>query len=313
MVHFIPILPYIGFGLMLLSGYFILYPTFQFFKWERKSRYPLMDRPKKNHPLFNHMDLILKTIFNRSSHFLVMTFFFITFLIFSLSLAFFIVHDHSALRDLFFSVGLAALPYTLLRLRLRGLRITSSYEGQSMISELASQYKVNFFNMQEAIDQTITRLGSDHKTRKMLIRLSIALKEVQELADLQTAISDFVFAVDTNWAILLGNNIYSAIKDYENVVEALDDILDSLRDAKIIQENAKRENMETNLLIRYLSPLAFVASIYAIIHFMGITWAQYKQYQFQTTEGLHSFEMTVFSIACGWVIMSVINKPKNDI
>ena len=44
------------------------------------------------------------------------------------------------------------LPYALLRVKLRFIRVESSREGEILITELLENYKINYFNMQRAIE-----------------------------------------------------------------------------------------------------------------------------------------------------------------
>ncbi|WP_010277388.1 hypothetical protein [Paenibacillus senegalensis] len=191
------------------------------------------------------------------------------------------------------AIFFGTLPYLLLRIRLYAIRIGSSYEGDVLVTELISQYKINYLNMVEAIDATIPRLPPDLLTRKALMRLSMQLKENGGQEDVNEAIMEFTYAINTNWANLLGTNLYLAIVDQDQVIESLEDILDELVNLRKLNEAGKQENAEAYFMIVYFVPLLFVASIVSMFVFMNMPLAQWIDYQFKHPLGLQSFILCI--------------------
>lgn len=145
-------------------------------------------------------------------------------------------------------------PYLLLYMKLRAINVNSSYEADILVTELISQYKMNYLNMVEAIDQTIIRLKRDLYTRKALFRLSLDVKECRNREELEVIVKEFAFSIGTEWAILLSNNIYQAIAYRDDVREGLEDILNELIALKAVNETNKQNNSETFLIIKYVAP-----------------------------------------------------------
>lgn len=204
------------------------------------------------------------------------------------------------------------LPYLLLRIRLYAIRIGSSYEGDVLVTELISQYKINYFNMMEAIDATIPRLPADLLTRKALMRLSMQLKENGGQEDVNEAIMEFTFAINTNWANLLGTNVYLAIIDQNQVTESMEDILDELVNLRKLNEAGKQENAESYFMIVYFVPLLFISSIISMFIFMNMPLAQWIDYQFKHPLGLQSFVLCIILLFANGALYLYTKKPKND-
>lgn len=204
------------------------------------------------------------------------------------------------------------LPYILLRLKLHSIRISSSYEGDTLVTELISQYKINYFNMLEAIDATILKLDAGLRTRKALMRLSLALKESGSPEAINHSITEFIYSIDTNWSKLLGTNLYLAIVHQDDVTDSLEDILDELINLRKLQEENKQENSEAYFMIKFAAPAIFALTIWLMFAFLDMTIQQYIENQFKHPMGFEYFIYCVVGMFANIAVYLYTHKPKND-
>jgi diguanylate cyclase (GGDEF)-like protein len=127
-----------------------------------------------------------------------------------------------------------ALPYFYLRIKLRAIRIEGSYEAEGLITELINQYKINYYNMVEAIDRTIPYLNNYPHSKKALFRLALTVKDYSTDEELENSIQEFVYSINTEWSTMLSMNINLAIKNGSNVTESIEDILKDLKTLKSV-------------------------------------------------------------------------------
>lgn len=258
-----------------------------------------------------HIRLVLYIVYNSRSLSMYYTFIIISVMLFFLS--FLTLSRHSShLFSLLFSTCAACLPYLRLRLKLRNIRVEGSYEAEGLISELINQYKINYLNMIEAIDKSIDFLDDYPYTKKMLFRLSARIKEYRTDEELQDILQEFTYSLDTQWGIMLSNNLYLAISDGTVVTAALEDILIDLRDTKSDAEIAKRLNNEGFTMVKYLSPLLYLASVYAAINYFGFTITKFKEYQLNTQIGFKFFTYIVAITIINFSIILYLRKQKFD-
>lgn len=216
--------------------------------------------------------------------------------------------NHSLLIAFFSSI----IPYLILLIKLHSIRIESSYEGENLTTELINQYKINYLNMKEAIDKTIQNLDSCPNTKKALSRLSWKLKQYEDEEDLNEIINGFVYSINTQWAMLLANNIYLSIEYDDDVRESLNDILDDLKDLRKLTESNNQKNIESYFMIKFFTPGIFLLSIIALFQFFGFTIQKYIDYQIKNPIGLRYFIICIFTIVLNIVIYYVTRKPKYD-
>ncbi|MGD9679234.1 MAG: hypothetical protein AB7V16_12910, partial [Vulcanibacillus sp.] len=187
-----------------------------------------------------------------------------------------------------------------------------SHEGIFLITELLNQYKINYHNMIEAIDKTICYLENAPYTKNLLFKMSIRLKESTN-KELEDIINDFVYALNTNWAIMLSNAIYLSIENGTNVTTALQDIIDDLKMVKKSFEENKRINIEGFSILKYLSPGLFILTIYFAIEYMDFTLDKYIHYQFNTSTGLKYFTIICVLSFLNVAISVYFKKKKFDL
>ena len=312
------IVRYLVYGTILLIAWLLISPGIVKFlrRSQTNRRYRGIQRVQserrhKNKYLL-HLERTIRVSMNTRSKSALYTFFLISGILFFLALLFCIESNQPFLISLVVCGMFGSAPYLFLILRLRSIQVTGSYEADVIITELISQYKLNYLNMIEAIDQTILRLHKHLHTRKALFRLSLDLKESQSKEDIEEITNEFAFSLGTEWGKLLANNIYQAVANRDDVRAGLEDILDELIALKTINEKNKQENSEGFFMIKYVAPVSFFVSVYAIIDWFGFGLEKYIEYQFRNSQGLQYFVFIVAAIILNYFIYYFVRKPKND-
>lgn len=277
-----------------------------------KKKFNFKSTNKEKSPLFKHIEMVVSVTYNTKSHFVVSTFYVISITLAALTFMLLNSLGKSILNAVIFSLLASMLPYILLRTRLRSIRIESSYEAEGVVTEIINQYKINHNNMSEAIDRAIPRLKKQPWTKKALFRIASELARYQTKEELQDIILEFTFSIDTQWAIVLGNNIFLAIEYGDDVNESLEDILDELKDLNRVNQKNNQINNESYVMIKYVSPISFIFSIFIIFKNFHFTLNKYIDYQFRNTLGLKFFTLTIVAILLNFIVYTLVKKPKND-
>jgi len=208
---------------------------------------------------------------------------------------------------------LSIFPYLVLRLKLRAIRIDSSYDADILVIGITNEYKQHYHNMIQAIENCAIRDDIGGYSKRNLYRLSLALKAYHSEEDLDAAIEQFVYSYNTEWAGLLGINIKIAIHRGTNVSSGLEDILKKLKDIREQIETSKRYNNEAFTMIRFLLVPLYLASIYFAMNTFGFTIKKFFEYQFLNPIGLRMAIMTLMSVLTSFIALMIIRKPKYDI
>ena len=183
----------------------------------------------------------------------------------------------------------SAIPALLLSLKLQRLRVSSSREGETLLAELVDNYKMNYFNMQQAIEITALTMKEAPNCRRLLFDLSKGVNRAGDGARIRELLDDFKFAVDTSWAGVLADNMYFALTSGVRVTEAMEDLLKTVSKAREVEELSGRENNEAGLILKYLAPACYVMTVVGGIKYFGLTWEEFVEYQFCTEVGLSWF------------------------
>lgn len=224
----------------------------------------------------------------------------------------FIVRLEGIIKSFTLSLLIAIVPYIILQGRLRTIRIDGSWEGNSLVTTIINNYKQFNFNMNEAIDKTACSDQLSFFSRNNLLRLSLALKAYRTEEELDEAVKAFVFAYNTEWAILLGMNIKISAFDGTDVTLSLEDIVEELKAVSEAMEANKRFNNEAFTMIRFLLIPLYIFTVYISITGFGFTLKKFFQYQFFTSIGLNFGLITFSSIILCFIVYSFIKRPKFD-
>lgn len=255
--------------------------------------------------------LLLVTV-GSNSDIAVLLFLFLSFSLGISTLLFLILSGQAFLLILFFPIVAGSLPYLYLRLQHFFSIVRGSHEGDRLVTELANQYKINHFNMVEAIDKTIVALEDEPFSRRHLFRLSLELKQSRGIDDIDQSVQNFAFALDTQWGVLLANCIYMAIGFKENVTTALDDIVAEMKDLKALSENHKQENIQALTIIQFGAPLLYFVSLYIFFNYRDFTFKKYVEYQFQNPQAFTIFVCMAIMQTVNIATYFLLKYKKND-
>lgn len=210
------------------------------------------------------------------------------------------------------SAVIGLMPYCYIRTKLLTLRISGSFEGQILISEIVNQYKMNHFNIIEALDKSVSHLEKAPLSAKALLRMSLRLKTYQTEKELRTIIDDFVYALDTEWAKMLANNIYIAMVDKVTVTSGLEDLLRECKTINKALEEGKRMNNESFLMAKYLGPVMYVGLMWLAKDALEYDLGMIIKYQLFTSAGLMLFIVLTAITFINFIVISVLSRQKFD-
>jgi len=205
------------------------------------------------------------------------------------------------------------LPYMVLRLRLYTIRIESSYEGEFLISELINQYKLNYFNMVEAIEATVKHLDGSPRSKKLLFTMSIKLKSYRNSIELSEILDEFTYAVDTQWSRMLVNNLMLSIDEGFMVTSGLTDIQSELKRAKSAYEKSERNTTEGFAIAKIFIPGLYICTIFMSSKYFNFTVQKFMAYQVFTPVGLKMFMANLVLFTFNMLVMILFKKRKFDI
>lgn len=204
-------------------------------------------------------------------------------------------------------------PYLMLQCCLRTRRITGSHEGEILVTELLNNYKINFCNMQQAIEVTAMTIKEAPNSRRLLLNLSKGLHRVSTGTDVEALLRQFRFAIDTAWADILATNIYLACVSGLQVTDALSELARAMIRARQIEEYSRRENSEARLILCYLLPACGLLTVVGGIQAFGLTFSEYLHDQFQTGAGLTWFILWVAVYGVAIIAYLLLSRNKFDL
>jgi len=206
----------------------------------------------------------------------------------------------------------AGLPYGLLHLRLQKLRVRSSREGEILITELLNNYKICFFNMQQAVEETARTIEDAPNSKRILFNLSRGLNTAADSRRIKHLLREFRLSLNTSWGNILAGNMYFALASGIEVTEALTDLAETVKRARKVDEYARRENNEAQLMLRYLAPVSYFLTAAGGIWYFGLTPEKFLYYQFGTEVGLTWFTISSVIYGTGLLINGWLTKTKLD-
>lgn len=262
--------------------------------------------------LYKHIKRLLLIIYGKNDDKKVSTFYLISIIIFTLSFLIFVKRT-DLLKSFMFSFSLSLFPYLYLRLQLKHIRVEGSYEADILINELLNQYKLSNKNIIEAIDDTIGMIKEAPIMKKQLFLLSLKLKEYRREEELEEILKDFVYAIGTEWIILLANNIFICITDGVDITTGMEDIQKEIKQAISDKEREKRINLESITIVRYLTPILYFLSIILAKKVFDISVWKFFDYQLNTETGFNYFMIIVIMTIVNNNLILMLQKQKFDI
>lgn len=266
---------------------------------------------RDHNALYSYVERLVNIVHNTKSASYVYSYFGSSITLFFIT-AFVLKNNPLYFYNLVFTVIIALLPFGYLYMKSIAIQVQSSFEGEKLLAELLNQYKINYFNMVEALDKTVKNIKDAPHIQKKLFMLSIEMKQCMNDEQLQCILNEFSFNINTEWAKMLSNNIYLAISDGVNVTVSLNDILKELRYAKDNMEREKRLNIEGFAIIKYLIPFMYVGSILVAVKYFSFTIDKFIYYQFKTATGFKFFIIICILFIVNVTIMYLYKRRKFD-
>lgn len=216
------------------------------------------------------------------------------------------------LRVILISVA-ASLPTLFLLGKLQTLRVKNSKEGKRLIMELLDNYKIDYYNMQRAVEITASVIDEAPNCKRLLFNLSKGLNRASTDDEIRTLIEEFRYAIGTSWSGVLADNIYFALSSGVRVENAMEDLINTIVMAEEVEEKTKRENNEAGLVLKYLVPLCYLLSFVGGIKFFGLTTGEFLYYQFGTQAGITWFSAIIVMYIISLVAKFFLTQNKLDL
>lgn len=282
------------------------------FSWQWMSEWTGGAAEQLSLKLYEHIKILLRISLNKSGSSWIRGFFVVSALLGAVPLLVLNgrVADSLALIAAFFSAG---LPYVLLRLRLQIMRVESSREGEILVTEILENYKIQFFNMQRAIEVSAAEIEEAPNCKRLLMNLAKGIPAAGSADDIRRLLDEFRLSINTSWANILAVNMYFALTGGMQATNALHDLSEALVMARKADEYLKRENNESKLMLKYLAPICYVMTVAGGMFFFNLTWKKYLLYQFKTAAGLTWLVISALLYISGILIYVYISKGKLDI
>ncbi len=208
---------------------------------------------------------------------------------------------------------IAFMPYCNLWIRLSRRRTKASFEGEKVIAELLNQYKMNYFNMPQAIEVCVVHLVDAPICRQIFFKMSLRLKKTKNDDEIRKIIDELAYGVNTQWAKMLANNMVLAISDSVEVTEGLEDILADCKEIAELIETGKRKNSEPTIMIFFLPPILYIGLAYMSMKSMdGMTLKTIIGYQLFTPNGVIMFMLAIITSFINYALISLIGQRKYD-
>lgn len=210
------------------------------------------------------------------------------------------------------ALGSGLMPYGILLLRLQKLRISSSREGEILITELLENYKIEYCNMRQAIETTAAVIEGAPNSKRLLLNLARGLNTAEK-SRISTLLREFRLSINTSWGNILTSNMGFALTAGVEVTEALTDLADTVKRARKVNEFARRENNEASMILKYLAPAAYLLTVVGGIRFFGLSADKFLFYQFRTEAGLTWFTISLIIYVAGVLLNACLSATKLDI
>lgn len=281
------------------------------FIWDRLSEWSGGIAEEYAQKLYEHIKILIRITTGKSGKRWVRGFFAVS-IIPAVVLLLILESRVDALLSLVTAAAAAGLPYALLRLRLQVLRVESSREGETLVTELLENYKLHYFNMQRAIEVSAAEIEEAPNCKRLLMNLAKGIQSAASYDEMRKLLDEFRLSINTSWANILAVNMYFALTSGMQVTHALHDLSEAIVMARKADEYLKRENNEAKLMLKYLAPICYVMTVFGGIFFFNLTWKKYFIYQFQTTAGLTWLVISALLYVVGVLLYLYISRGKLD-
>lgn len=205
------------------------------------------------------------------------------------------------------------LPYVLLISRLRNMRSLRSKEGNQVVTEILIYYRICDYNILEAIKEAAANIEDAQISKILLYNLAKGLQSSVTRTEVLRHLKIFRYSINTTWSNILATNIFFAHMYGIRIDSALVDLSTSILKGQKILQHSIRENNEAKLILRFLTPVTYLLSVFGACRFFGFTLGKYIKYQFFTALGFRWFLIMIMIYISSLIINVFISKEKMDI
>ena len=222
---------------------------------------------------------------------------------------------HRVSMRLALSAALLAMmfPYAGLQLMLQQKRNAASREGEALLTELLENYKICQFHMREAIELTAQTMEEAPNVRRLLFSLSKGLNRGLDDAQTREMLEEFRLSIHTSWANILTANLRFALLSSAEITEALQDLTETMVQARKVDEYAKRENQEAGMMLRWLAPVCYLLTVIGGIFWFRLSPGQFLHYQFATRTGLTWLVISGMLYGSGLLLYGFLRRGRLDL
>ena len=208
---------------------------------------------------------------------------------------------------------IAFSPVVIGRVQLTGKRAVGSKEAAELMQEILNNYRIEQYNMKEAIELTASTIENAPVSKGILLNLAKGLSNASNDEEINNCLDKFRYAYGTTWANILASNIYFAVRRGICVDAGLVDLSKAVTKSREIEEHRKRENFDAYLILKYLIPISYLLSFVAGVKFFNISAKKFIMLQFFTPTGFKWFSITVMCYLAGICILKLFSEEKMDI
>ncbi|MDD4565698.1 MAG: hypothetical protein PHE79_09540 [Eubacteriales bacterium] len=299
--------------LIILSGIWVVYAERLKRIWMKIKMYNRLKARKKALKPESRVELHLRKILSISLTKPIEPIVFLRFTVIVFLLVLLIGVQNVSLASSFLMAALiSAMPYLLLRVRIEIIRRKSSYEGERLISEFLSQYRMADLNIYKTIEQVILVSEDTKISGKLLFKLLIELRNTGNPKLIKEATERFSYGINTNWSRMLANCIRISSLNGTNVTLALEDILIQLREARQLFEERRRLNSESARMVVFLAPVMFIGTIVISVKYLGIPFGKVMRNQFYTEQGFLMILIIIFLFLLNLALIEIITNQRFD-
>ncbi|MCT4544968.1 MAG: hypothetical protein N4A63_15660 [Vallitalea sp.] len=299
---------------MIIVGLWLIYTDYILYFLKvikpKKTFREIKEEPSSN--LYKHIKRLMLIVYGKDNDKKVSSFYLISVLLFFLTFLI-VIQRTSIIRSFIFAGFISFIPYIFLRLQLKQIRIEGSYEADIFVNEFLNQYKLNNKNIYDAIDETIDKIKNAPIMKRQMFIMALKLKEYRNVEELEEIIKDFVYAINTEWIVLLANNIYISITDNINITIGLEDIQKEIKQAITDKEREKRINLESVTIVKFITPGLYIISMIVAKSVFNISFKQFFEYQINTPTGFNYFMIIIIMSILNSSILILLKKQKFDI
>lgn len=297
----------------LLGLFFVFREAFEMFirKLKRKSDLKKQIENKyESNRFISYVDYMLMAVFPKKR---IKGFKFITFSIVLFFVSFIALSPVMSLKAIFPAAFLAALPFLWLRFRLEKIRNSGSKEAEILVAGLLNFYRINHKNIFAAMEAFVKdKAEGCNITRNMIFQLLMDTRNTKNKDYIKRATERFAFGIKTNWSFMLSQCIFAAAYEGIDITESLEDILEQLKTARVLDEEKKRANSESTRLVQFLVPISYFASVAIAVFMLDIPLGKLIRNQLLEPAGMGILCVIVVLFIVNMTILDLVKNGKFD-